>query len=148
MSDDHGPVLQLRSGAVIPRSALRMSAVTASGPGGQHVNRSNTAVELRIAIADLPLDPDQRALLEQRLANRITGSGELRVEASASRSQLRNRRTAEERLVELVDEAIVPETERTATRPSRRARARARDERERAQRRTAERRWSPGSNDT
>jgi ribosome-associated protein len=148
MSDDHGPVLQLRSGAVIPRSALRMSAVTASGPGGQHVNRSNTAVELRIAIADLPLDPDQRALLEQRLANRITGSGELRVEASASRSQLRNRRTAEERLVELVEEAIVPETERTATRPSRRARARARDERERAQRRTAERRWSPGSNDT
>jgi ribosome-associated protein len=147
MSDDQDPVLQLRAGAVIPRSALRMSAVTASGPGGQHVNRSNTAVELRIAVADLPLDPDQRALLEQRLANRITGSGELRVEASASRSQLRNRRTAEQRLVELVDEAIVPETERTATRPSRRARARARDERERAQRRTAERRWSPGSND-
>jgi ribosome-associated protein len=147
MSDDQDPVLQLRAGAVIPRSALRMSAVTASGPGGQHVNRSNTAVELRIAVADLPLDPDQRALLEQRLANRITGSGELRVEASASRSQLRNRRTAEQRLVELVDEAIVPETERTATRPSRRARARARDERERAQQRAAERRWSPGSND-
>jgi ribosome-associated protein len=147
MSDDQGPVLQLRAGAVIPRSALRMSAVTASGPGGQHVNRSNTAVELRIAVADLPLDPDQRALLEQRLANRITGSGELRVEASASRSQLRNRRTAEQRLVELVDEAIVPETERTTTRPSRRARARARDERERAQQRAAERRWSPGSND-
>ncbi|MDX6565966.1 MAG: ribosome-associated protein [Gaiellales bacterium] len=147
MSDDQGPVLQLRAGAVIPRAALRMSAVTASGPGGQHVNRSNTAVELRIAVADLPLDPDQRALLEQRLANRITGSGELRVEASASRSQLRNRRTAEQRLVELVDEAIVPETERTTTRPSRRARARARDERERAQRLAAERRWSPGSND-
>jgi ribosome-associated protein len=147
MSDDQDPVLQLRAGAVIPRSALRMSAVTASGPGGQHVNRSNTAVELRIAVADLPLDAEQRTLLEQRLANRITGSGELRVEASASRSQLRNRRTAEQRLVELVDEAIMPETERTATRPSRRARARARDERERAQRRAAERRWSPGSND-
>ena len=109
-----------------------MSAVTSSGPGGQHVNRSNTAVELRIAVADLPLEPEQRSLLEQRLANRITNGGELRVEASGSRSQLRNRRTAEERLVELVDEAIVPETERTATRPSRRARARARDERERA----------------
>ena len=132
---------------MIPRSALRMSAVTASGPGGQHVNRSNTAVELRIAVADLPLDAEQRTLLEQRLANRITGSGELRVEASASRSQLRNRRTAEQRLVELVDEAIVPETERTTTWPSRRARARARDERERAQQRAAERRWSPGSND-
>jgi ribosome-associated protein len=147
MPDDLGPVLQLRSGAVIPRAALHMSAVTASGPGGQHVNRSNTAVELRVAVADLPLEPEQRNLLEQRLANRITNSGELRVEASESRSQLRNRRSAEERLVELVDDAIVPETERTATRPSRRARARARDERERAQRRTAERRWSPGAND-
>jgi ribosome-associated protein len=147
MPDDVGPVLQLRSGAVIPRATLHMSAVTASGPGGQHVNRSNTAVELRIAVADLPLDSEQLALLEQRLANRITNAGELRVEASGSRSQLRNRRTAEERLVALVDEAIVPETERTATRPSRGARARARDERERAQRRTAERRWSPGSSD-
>jgi ribosome-associated protein len=147
MPDDLGPVLQLRSGAVIPRAALHMSAATASGPGGQHVNRSNTAVELRIAVADLPLDPEQHALLVERLANRITNAGELRVGASGSRSQLRNRRTAEERLVELVDEAIVPETERTATRPSRRARARARNERERAQERTAERRWSPGSND-
>lgn len=113
MPDDVGPVLQLRSGVVIPRAALQMSAVTASGPGGQHVNRSNTAVELRVAVADLPLEPEQRSLLEQRLANRITSRGELRVEASGSRSQLRNRRTAEERLVELVDEAIVPETERT-----------------------------------
>jgi ribosome-associated protein len=147
MPEDLGPVLQLRSGAVIPRAALQMSAVTASGPGGQHVNRSNTAVELRIAIADLPLEPEQLALLQQRLTNRITNAGELRVEASGSRSQLRNRRAAEQRLVELVDEAIVPETARTATRPSRRARARAREERERAQRRAAERRWSPGSND-
>jgi ribosome-associated protein len=147
MPDDLGPVLQLRSGVVIPRSALHLSAVTASGPGGQHVNRSNTAVELRIAVADLPLEPDQLALLRQRLANRITNAGELRVEASGSRSQLRNRRAAEQRLVELVDEAIVPETERAATRPSRGARARAREERERAQRRAAERRWSPGSND-
>lgn len=147
MPEDLGPVLALRSGAVIPRSALQLSAVTASGPGGQHVNRSNTAVELRIAVVDLPLDTDQLALLRARLANRISNAGDLRVEASGSRSQLRNRRTAEQRLVELVDEAIVPETERTATRPSRRARARARDEREHAQRRASERRWSPGSND-
>jgi ribosome-associated protein len=146
-SDDSDPILQLRSGAVIPRSVLQMSAVTASGPGGQHVNRSNTAVELRVAVDDLPLDADQLGLLRERLATRITNAGELRVEASASRSQLRNRRAAEERLVELVDEAIVPETERTPTRPSRRARARAREAREQAQRRTAERRWSPGGND-
>jgi ribosome-associated protein len=143
-ADPSGPALRLRSGAVIPRSVLQMSAVTASGPGGQHVNRSNTAVELRVAVDDLPLEPDRLALLRERLANRITAAGELRVEASASRSQLRNRRAAEERLVELVDEATVPPVPRTPTRPSRGARTRARAERELAQRRSAERRWTPG----
>lgn len=147
MSDELDPVLRLRNGAIIPRRAIRMSAVTASGPGGQHVNRSNTAVELRIALEDLPLDDAQRGRLAQRLANRITNSGDLRVEASAHRSQLRNRRAAEERLVELVDEAIEVEADRQPTRASRRARERARVARERDQRRTAERRWSPGSDD-
>jgi ribosome-associated protein len=143
-ADATGPILRLRSGAIIPRGILQMSAVTASGPGGQHVNRSNTAVELRVAVDDLPLEPERLALLRERLANRITGAGELRVEASASRSQLRNRRAAEERLVELIDEATVPPVTRTPTRPSRGARTRARATRELAQRRTAERRWTPG----
>ena len=141
MRDELDPVLRLRNGAVIPRRAIRMSAVTASGPGGQHVNRSNTAVE------DLPLDDAQRGRLAERLANRISNSGDLRVEASAHRSQLRNRRAAEERLVELVDDAIEVEADRQPTRASRRARERARVARERDQRRTAERRWSPGSDD-
>ena len=147
MSDELDPVLRLRNGAVIPRRAIRMSAVTASGPGGQHVNRSNTAVELRIALEDLPLDDTQRGRLAERLANRISNSGDLRVEASAHRSQLRNRRAAEERLVELVDDAIEVEADRRPTRASRGARERARVARERDQRRTAERRWSPGSDD-
>jgi ribosome-associated protein len=147
MSDELDPVLRLRTGAVIPRRAIRMSAITASGPGGQHVNRSNTAVELRIALADLPLDDAQRGRLAERLANRISNSGDLRVEASAHRSQLRNRRAAEERLVDLVDEAIEVEADRQPTRASRRARERARVARERDQRRAAERRWSPGSDD-
>src|SRR3978361_1681140 len=119
MPDDLGPVLQLRSGAVIPRAALHMSAVTASGPGGQHVNRSNTAVELRVAVEDLPLEPDRLALLRDRLANRINAAGARRGEASPPRSQLRSRRAAEERLVELIDEATVPPVVRTPTRASR-----------------------------
>ena len=147
MSDELDPVLRLGNGAVIPRRAIRMSAVTASGPGGQHVNRSNTAVELRIAIEDLPLDDAQRGRLAERLANRISNSGDLRVEASAHRSQLRNRRAAEERLVELVDDAIEVEADRQPTRASRRARERARVARERDPRRPAARRWSPGSDD-
>jgi ribosome-associated protein len=145
---DREPELRLRAGGVIPRDALSLRAVTASGPGGQHVNRSNTAVELRIALADLPLPAARLALVRERLAHRITREGELRVEASASRSQLRNRRDAEARLVALIDAAAVPETPRTATRPSRAARARARQAREHAQARTAERRWSPTGEDS
>jgi ribosome-associated protein len=147
MADELGPPLQLRNGATIPRRAIRMSAVTASGPGGQHVNRSNTAVELKIAVDDLPLDEQELAQLRERLANRIGKDGDLRVESAAHRSQLRNRRTAEERLVALIDDAIVPEVERQRTRASRGARQRARAERELNQRRSAERRWSPGSDD-
>jgi ribosome-associated protein len=145
MPSGREPELRLRAGGVIPRDALQLRAVTASGPGGQHVNRSNTAVELRIALADLPLAPERLALVRTRLAHRITRDDELRVEASASRSQLRNRRDAEERLVALVDAAAVPETPRTPTRPSRAARARARQARERGQERAAERRWTPAS---
>jgi ribosome-associated protein len=140
MADDE---LILRDGSVIPRSLLAFSAVTSSGPGGQHVNRSNTAVELRVAVDDLPLTPEQRALVRERLQNRITRSGELRVEASAERSQLRNRRTAEQRLVGLLDAALTVDPERTATRRSRGVRARERSHRQQAQARRASRRWTP-----
>ena len=139
--------LVLRTGVEIPRELLRLSAVTSSGPGGQHVNRSNTAVELTVPVDELPLKPEELARVRQRLANRISRAGELRVEASEHRSQLRNRRTAEARLVELIDDALTVEPERTPTRPSRAARARQRSERVRAQARRAGRRWSPGRDD-
>jgi ribosome-associated protein len=136
--------LVLRSGVEIPRRLLQLSATTSSGPGGQHVNRSNTAVELTVAVDELPLGPDERALVRERLASRISKAGELRVEASGERSQLRNRRAAEERLVELLDAALEIDRARTPTRPSRAVRARERSNRQQAQARRASRRWSPG----
>src|SRR3954468_6635115 len=110
--------LVLRDGRVIPRRLLALSAVTSSGPGGQHVNRSNTAVELTLPVDELPLEPEELALVRDRLAARISRAGELRVEASEPRSQLRNRRAAEARLVELLDDALRVEPGRTPTRPS------------------------------
>jgi len=145
--EDDGPLLRLHTGAVIPRRALRMAAVTAGGAGGQHVNRSNTAVELRIALDDLPLDEAQRARVRERLGTRVTRDGDLRVEASARRSQLLNRRAAERRLVELLDDALAVAPMRAATRPSRSVRARQRTQREQAQARRAARRWRPGGDD-
>jgi ribosome-associated protein len=142
---DGGPLLRLRTGAIVPRRALRMAAVTAGGAGGQHVNRSNTAVELRVALDDLPLDEAQRERVRERLGSRVTRDGDLRIEASARRSQLQNRRAAEHRLVELLDAALAKDPPRTPTRPSRATRARQRADREREQARRANRRWQPGS---
>jgi ribosome-associated protein len=140
MREELGPPLVLANGTPLPRRLLRMSAVTSPGPGGQHVNRSNTAVELRVPVDELPLSPDQLAQLRDRLAGRITRSGELRVEASDHRSQWRNRRTAEQRLIALIDGAIATVADRAPTRPSRAALARRRADRERAQAQRAQRR--------
>jgi ribosome-associated protein len=140
MRQELGPPLTLANGTQVPRRLLRMSAVTSPGPGGQHVNRSNTAVELRISVDELPLSDEQRAQLRDRLAGRITRSGELRVEASDHRSQWRNRRTAEQRLIALIDGAIATVADRAPTKPSRSALARRRADRERAQAQRAQRR--------
>jgi len=143
MREEVGPPLLLSDGTPVPRRLLRMSAVTSPGPGGQHVNRSNTAVELRVPVAELPLSVEQLALLHKRLGGRITRSGELRVEASDHRSQWRNRRTAEQRLIALIDGALMTTAQRAPTRPSRAALARRRADRERAQATRAQRRPPP-----
>jgi ribosome-associated protein len=140
MREELGPALTLANGTPLPRRLLRMSAITSPGPGGQHVNRSNTAVELRVAVDELPLSAAQEAQLRERLAGRITRSGDIRVEASDHRSQWRNRRTAEQRLVALIDGALATAPDREPTRPSRAAMARRRADRERAQARRAQRR--------
>jgi ribosome-associated protein len=146
MREELGPPLTLADGTNVPRRLLRMSAVTAPGPGGQHVNRSNTAVELRVSVDDLPLSPEQLAQLRERLSARITRSGELRIESSDHRSQWRNRRTAEQRLIALINAALVTAADRTPTRPSAATLARRRAERERLQASRARRR-PPGRDD-
>lgn len=146
MREEIGPPLLLSNGTPVPRRLLRMSAVTSPGPGGQHVNRSNTAVELRVSVDDLPLSAEQLVVLRERLAARITKSDELRIESSDHRSQWRNRRTAEQRLIAMIDAALVTAPERTPTRPSRAALARRRADRERAQASRAQRR-RPGRDD-
>lgn len=140
MSEELGPPLTLSDGTPVPRRLLRMSAVTSPGPGGQHVNRSNTAVELRVSVDELPLSAEQHGRLRERLAGRITRSGELRVEASDHRSQWRNRRAAEQRLTSLIDGALATAADRAPTKPSRSALARRRADRERAQAQRAKRR--------
>jgi ribosome-associated protein len=102
---------------IIPDEEIEETFATSGGPGGQHANRSQTAVVLRYAIATShAFPPDEQDRIISRLGPLVT------VTASESRSQWRNRALARERLVEKLEEAMRPDTPRRPTRPSRASR--------------------------
>lgn len=101
------------------RERATFSASRASGPGGQHVNTSSTRVELRMPVAALPLSDAERSRVRARLGGRITADDEIRVAIATERSQLLNRRRAEEVLVDLVSGARRADPPRRPTRPTR-----------------------------
>ncbi|GAA4505556.1 alternative ribosome rescue aminoacyl-tRNA hydrolase ArfB [Actinoallomurus oryzae] len=119
-----GPV-RVRGSVVIPDSELSWRFSRSSGPGGQHVNTSDTAAELSFDVAGstaLPEPYRERAL--HRLSGRLVG-GVLTVRAEEHRSQLRNREAAKARLGALLNEATAPPPKaRRPTKPSRRVQAR------------------------
>jgi ribosome-associated protein len=91
----------------------------ASGPGGQHVNKTSTAIELRFDVRASPsLPEDVKARLEKLAGSRLTLDGVLILFAQGSRSQEMNRQDAIERLVDLIRQATVRPKARKATRPT------------------------------
>lgn len=111
--------LVINQGLAISKSELEYRATPAGGPGGQHVNRSSTKVELHW---DLPnsaaVSDETRALLLKKLANRLDTVGRVRVVAGERRSQLQNRLAAESKLADLVRRALHRPKPRRATRPT------------------------------
>ena len=104
----------------LPASELSWTAVRASGPGGQNVNKVATKIELRFAAASSTvLPPAARQRLLELASSRLDADGYLVVTAQESRSQLTNLRRAREKLAELVRAALIPPVPRVATRPSR-----------------------------
>jgi ribosome-associated protein len=114
-----GPLRVTRS-VVIPEHELGWRFSRSSGPGGQHVNTTDSRVELTWDLArSKALGPVLRERALTRLADRLV-DGTLTVSASEERSQLRNRESAEAKLTELVRAAVAPPPRaRRATRPSR-----------------------------
>jgi ribosome-associated protein len=118
VSGDAG--LQVDADLFIPRSELTFRASRAGGPGGQHVNTSSTRVELSWNVdRSRSLTDSQRSRLRDKLASRLDGDGNVRVVASAYRSQARNRDDAQERLGALLRRALVVPKPRKKTKPGR-----------------------------
>lgn len=104
----------------IPENELIERFTRADGPGGQYVNRTESAVELRFDVARSPSLPDAvRARVLARHDHRLTADGVLVIQARRFREQARNRDDARVRLADILRTALLPPKKRVATRPTR-----------------------------
>jgi ribosome-associated protein len=103
----------------LPESEMTWRFSRSSGAGGQHVNTTDTRVELTWSLTGTTaLTDDQKELAAQRLRSRLV-DGSITVVSSRYRSQHRNREAARVRLEELVSQAVVPPKPRHPTRRTR-----------------------------
>jgi ribosome-associated protein len=92
--------------------------VKASGPGGQHVNKTSSAVELRFDVRASSLPEEVKMRLERLAGSRLTLHGVLILFSQGTRSQEMNRQEVRERLVALIRRALHKPKPRKATRPT------------------------------
>jgi len=109
----------------IPETELVERFTRATGPGGQHVNRTESAVELRFDVANSAALPEVvRSRLLARRDRRLSGDGVLVIQARRFRDQARNRDDARERLAKLIRAATTAPKKRVPTKPTRASRER------------------------
>ena len=111
--------MRINNSILIEDWELTESFTRSSGPGGQHVNKTSSAVELRFEAARSPnLTPEIKSRLKRLAGRRWTKDGAIVVTAEAHRSQLMNRELAQKKLIVLVREALKVPKRRVQTKPT------------------------------
>lgn len=119
------PHLKVESDWYIPESDLELRYVRSGGPGGQHVNKVSTKVELRFKLAaSRALDPAQKRRLRDAFPSCVTGTGDFLVTSDRHRSQRLNQQDVLDKLADRLRYIRVPPRRRIATKVTRAARRR------------------------
>jgi ribosome-associated protein len=136
MTDD----LYVQRARTVPASALEVKTARASGPGGQHVNRTESKVQLTLDPSLVPwIDPGTRLRLLALAGRNIDRNGCIFVVSQEHREQPRNLEAAREKLSEILQKALVRPKPRVATKPSKRQKAKRVDEKKQRSRTKAAR---------
>lgn len=117
-----GSAIVVTADVFVLENALTMTAIRASGPGGQNVNKVASKVDVRLDLKGIVgLDEDARQRLLHKAAARIDADGKLRVTSQKTRDQAKNILDAYEKIRVLIAAALIVPKRRTPTRPSKRA---------------------------
>jgi len=128
----------------IPLAELHYQFVRSSGPGGQHVNRSATQVELTFNLAGSPsLSDEQKARAHATLKSYVDKDGVVHLASQTFRSQLRNREEVTARFVKLMRRALRVPKKRRPTRPTAASQERRLESKRRRSAVKRERRFTP-----
>jgi len=111
-------MLRVNSHTQIPLSEVELTAVRAQGPGGQHVNKTNSAVHLRFDVMASSLSDAAKQKILALSDRRLTAEGVIIIKSQSTASQMRNKQAALARLAELLASALKPTKKRRPTKPS------------------------------